>query len=181
MKGVNNASVYLRALELSDIDRVLKWHNDETLYDHLGGVYRWVSRGAEEEWLKRRVEYSSTEINLAICVSDTDEHIGNIYLRNIDMVSRHGELHLFIGMPEHRGHGYGQLAIQKILSYVFNNLGLQRIYLFVLAFNTSAIRLYRKCGFIEEGRMRNHAFKGGRFHDVLIMATLRDEFNNIES
>ena len=77
------SKVYLRPLAQDDLDRVLKWHNDPELYSTLGGHFRYVSREAETEWLRRRLE-ARDEVNLAICLSAPPNHIGNIYLRNIN-------------------------------------------------------------------------------------------------
>lgn len=167
---------YLRALETSDLERVFAWHNTPALYENLGGNFRWVSHAVEEEWLRRRSVYSANEVNLAICVSDSQEHIGNIYLRDIDWVARHAELHIFIGAQEQRGRGYGESALRQALAHGFRDLGLQRIFLFVLASNQPAIRLYTKCGFKEEGRLRQHALKQGQLVDVLVMGILHSEW-----
>jgi RimJ/RimL family protein N-acetyltransferase len=169
-------SIYLRALDVSDLERVFEWHNDSTLYAHLGGNFRWVSRAAEEEWIRRRCVYSPNEVNLAICISETHEHVGNVYLRDIDWVARHAELHIFIGSRERRRHGYGAEALQLVLAHAFNDLALQRIFLFVLESNESAQRLYKKCGFKEEGCLRQHIFKEGRFENILVMGILISEW-----
>jgi len=168
-----NFEVYLRALALADLDRVLAWHNDPELYSTLGGHFRYVSREAEAEWFRRRLE-ARNEANLAICLRDRDEHIGNIYLRNIDFLDRNAELHAFIAKPEHRGKGYGSAAVRLLAKHAFENLGLMRIYLHVLASNSAAIKTYEKCGFVQEGRLRRHVFKAGVFEDVLVMGLCRE-------
>jgi diamine N-acetyltransferase len=178
MKESPKPLIYLRALDVSDLEKVFTWHNDSTLYEHLGGNFRWVSRSAEEEWIRRRCMYSSNEINLAICISDTHEHIGNIYLRDMDWVARHAELHIFIGAQTQRGHGYGEAAIRQVLAHAFEDLGLHRVFLYVLVSNEPAIHLYKKCGFIEEGRLRQHIFKKGCNEDVLIMGLLSSEWKS---
>lgn len=43
------------------------------------------------------------------------------------------------------------------------------------AANERAIRAYRACGFVEEGRMREHVWLAGRYVDNLIMGVLREE------
>lgn len=161
--------VYLRALEPADIVRTLKWHNDATLYESLGGSFRFVGRAAEVAWLKRTCKSAGGEVSLAICVTRGNRHIGNIYLRNTDWIARHAELHMFIGESSARRRGYGLSALRQIITHAFRRMGLQRIYLQVLADNAAAIRTYEKCGFTQEGLMRQHAFKAGRFQDVLVM------------
>lgn len=162
-------SVYLRALELDDIDRTYLWHNDPALYDSLTGMFRYVSRAVEEEWLHKAQAASTQQVNLAICLAANAQHIGNIYLRDIDWVARHAELHIFIYELQHRGRGYGREAVRMLLEYAFQQLGLYRVYLFVLSENALAIRSYQACGFLHEGTLRGHAFKGGQFKDVWIM------------
>lgn len=166
-------TIYLRALTHNDLDRVLSWHNDHELYASLSGHFRYVSREAEAEWLRRRIE-ARDEVNLAICLSKTHEHIGNIYLRNIDWVHRNAELHIFLAKPGHRGKGYGSEAVQKTTRYAFEDLGLMRIYLHVLATNSAAIKSYERCGFVAEGRLRRHAFKAGTFQDIVVMGICRE-------
>ena len=163
-------SVYLRALSLEDLPRVLKWHNDQALYATLGGPFRYVGLEAEEQWFRRILD-DRNQVNLAICTTTTatGEHIGNIYLRDIDWISRHGELHAFIAVPDCRGKGYGTEATRQLLRHAFCDLGLLRVFLHVLADNEAAIAVYSRCGFTVEGRLRQHAFKEGESRDVLVM------------
>lgn len=166
--------VYLRALEEDDLERTCAWHNSRELYTSLAGTFRFVSRAAELEWLRKQQAYSTNQVSLAICRRDTSEHIGNIYLRDVDWVARHAELHLFIGDPRQRGHGYGKTAVQLAVRHAFDDLGLARVFLLVLADNAPAVKLYAGCGFEVEGTLRKHAFKHGTWQDVLIMGLLRE-------
>jgi len=169
------ASVHLRALDINDLECTLRWHNDIDLYKTLIGSFHYVSRETEEEWLRKKLAYSPYEVNLAICLESNAEHIGNIYLRNIDWVSRHGELHILIGSPEHRSKGFGQEAVRLLTHYAFNEIGLLRLHLLVLADHQAAIHVYEKCGFVIEGRLRKHVFKGGGFKDALFMGLCIDD------
>jgi len=167
--------VYLRALELSDLERTRKWHNDGELYDLLVSPFRHVSQAAEEEWIRQKAAYSQTEIQLAICLKEGHQHIGNIHLRDIDWVSRRAEVGIFIGEAEQRSNGYGQQSLRLILRHAFRDLGLHRVYLTVLEDNQRAIRTYEKCGFVVEGRLRQHDFKQGRFKDLILMGICADD------
>src|SRR6266511_1340668 len=111
--------VYLLALEFTDLERTLAWHNDRALYATLASPFRFVSRATEEEWLRQAQAASPQQINLAICLTAPEEHIGNIYLRDIDWVARRAELHIFIGDPRQRGKGYGRAAVRLLIDYAF--------------------------------------------------------------
>lgn len=170
--------VYLRALELSDAALVHRWHNDRNLYELLGGPFHFVSRHAVETWLDRKTCYAapSDEVSLAICVVSSDKHVGNIYLRHIDWIARHAEMQILIGDISERSKGYGSAALRQILCYAFNDLGLNRIYLYVMTDNSAAIRSYEKTGFNVEGILRGHIMKQGRRKDVNIMAISSGEY-----
>lgn len=161
--------VFLRALEKTDLEQTYRWHNDPELYHRLGGVIHYVSRMTEKEWLARKAAFSNQEIILAICLKESGAHIGNIYLRNLDWVARNGELQIFLGSGTERGKGYGYQTIQLLIRHVFLDLGLMRIYLFVLEDNLAAVKLYRRCGFQHEGKLRRHTYNNGMFKDYLVM------------
>jgi RimJ/RimL family protein N-acetyltransferase len=167
--------VYLRALEPADVERTSKWHNDPRLYDTLVSPFRYVSRAAEEEWIRRKTSYSQTEIQLAICLKEGDQHIGNVHLTDIDWISRHACFGIFLGEVRHQSQGYGQQAIRLLLRHAFHDLGLQRVYLTVLDDNPRAIRAYEKCGFTVEGRLRKHVYKRGQFRDLVFMGVCADD------
>jgi len=168
-------NVYLRALDPSDLDRTHKWHNDAPLYEMLVSPFRHVSRAAEDEWIRRKAAYSQTEIQLAICLKEGDQHIGNIQLTDIDWVARHALVGIFIGEAQHWSKGYGRQAMRLLLRHAFHDLGLRRVYLTVLDDNLRAIRAYEKCGFVVEGRLRQHAYKRGQFRDLIFMGICVDD------
>lgn len=168
--------IYLRALDASDGDRCHKWHNDRNLYETLCDAFRFVGKHADKEWLDRKTSYSTDEVNLAMCVRETGKHVGNIYLRQIDWISRRAMLHIFIGDREERSKGYGQSAVRQLLSYSFNDLGLRKVHLDVLADNRAAINSYEKTGFRIEGTYKNHTFKHGVWKDVVAMGAFAEDF-----
>jgi RimJ/RimL family protein N-acetyltransferase len=63
-----------------------------------------------------------------------------------------------------------------LLRHAFGTLGLHRVFLQVNVTNQSAIKLYRRLGFVEEGTMRAAAFADGRFVDRLLLSLLSHEF-----
>ena len=81
---------------------------------------------------------------------------------------------------EERGKGYSKLATLKTLEFGFNQLGLNRIYLFVQSNNEPAIKLYEKLGFQNEGELRNSVFKNGKFINEKVMGILKEEFDKYE-
>jgi RimJ/RimL family protein N-acetyltransferase len=81
-----------------------------------------------------------------------------------------------VGDPEDRHRGYGAEAIDAILRYGFEELGLNRVGLSVFAFNEDAISTYEKLGFREEGRLRKALKRDDGFHDAILMSISQSEW-----
>jgi ribosomal protein S18 acetylase RimI-like enzyme len=90
-------------------------------------------------------------------------------LRNEREGTRHSG-HLGMGiLPDYRGNGIGTRLISETIADAISK-GITRIDLEVFASNTRAIALYRKMGFIEEGRKRRARFLDGEYDDNVVMA-----------
>jgi RimJ/RimL family protein N-acetyltransferase len=63
-----------------------------------------------------------------------------------------------------------------LLGEAFGPLDLHRVSLRVLAYNARALAAYKKVGFTEEGRERQSAKVGDRFHDDVMMGMLAHEY-----
>jgi diamine N-acetyltransferase len=78
--------------------------------------------------------------------------------------------------PNYLGQGYGREAINLLLDWCFRVMNYRRIHLETLASNERAVRCYKSCGFVEEGRLRQHEYYNGAYTDVLVMGILREEW-----
>jgi hypothetical protein len=63
-----------------------------------------------------------------------------------------------------------------MLDHAFGTLRLHRVALFVFEFNERAIRAYRRCGFVVEGRSRESIYRDGRWWDELAMSVLEADW-----
>ena len=82
-----------------------------------------------------------------------------------------------LGLSVHdawQGRGVGTALMAALVECADHSLGLRRIELTVFTDNAPAIALYRRFGFVEEGRSRGYAMRDGVLADVLHMARLAD-------
>jgi RimJ/RimL family protein N-acetyltransferase len=174
---INGALVRLRPNSLDDLERYLVWVNDPEVTRFQGIRYP-LSRAAEEEWLKESLgKTSPPEIVLAIETLTDTRHIGSIGLHDIQRENRRAVLGVMIGDKTCWDRGYGTDALQTLLRFAFDEVNLHRVQLLVHEHNARAIACYRKCGLVEEGRLREDWYQDGRYADTIVMGVLASEFH----
>lgn len=173
---IEGTLVNLRPQEMSDLERMTRWVNDREVTRFHSTRYPW-SLSTEEAWLANRTSrpLSFAAVGLAIETKD-GVHIGSCGLHGASPEHRGAELGIMIGEKEYWSRGYGSDAVATLLRFAFQEMNLHRIELHVFDFNTRGIRAYEKCGFVEEGRMREARHQEGRYNDVVIMSVLRDDW-----
>jgi RimJ/RimL family protein N-acetyltransferase len=167
--------VRLRAIEPEDLDRNFEWVNDHDVTRHL--VIRYpLSRDVERGFVEGRNANSFANTILAI---ETKEgvHIGNCGLHEVQPENRKASLGIMIGDKQYWSNGYGTDAVTTLLRFGFGEMNLNRVWLHVFEFNERAIACYKKCGFVEEGRLRENHYGEGRYWDTVTMGILRSEYD----
>lgn len=177
MSTIYGEHVRLRAVEREDVNRFYAWVNDPEVTYGLA-LYLPMSNVDEEQWFERATRRDPNEKPLAIEVRDGDgwRLIGNCAVFGIEWIERAAELGIMIGEKSDWNKGYGTEVMIMLLRHCFETLNLNRVCLRVFASNTRARRAYEKSGFVEEGRLRQAAYKHGKYDDVIIMSVLRSEW-----
>src|SRR5690554_396891 len=136
--------VTIRKFNSNDINNKLKWINDPKNntflhYDlplEYGNTLKWYQSIKD-----RRDRYDAV-----ICVND--EAVGLIGLLSIDYSAKNAEYYIVMGDEKLKGKGIAFEASKLILEFAFNNLELNKVYLFTEVKNIPAQKLFEKVGFI---------------------------------
>jgi RimJ/RimL family protein N-acetyltransferase len=166
--------VYLRAVDRAEASIIVPWVNDQRVIRNLL-IHRPTSLAAEEAFLES-VSRSDTDVVMGICEKATDRLVGVCGLHRIDPKNRHAMYGIFIGEADARGKGLGSEVTSLVVTYAFDTLNLNRIWLHVYRDNKGAIRAYEKAGFTVEGVLRQDNFRDGRYGDTVVMGILRSEW-----
>jgi RimJ/RimL family protein N-acetyltransferase len=173
--------VLLRPVTRSDIVYFLKWFNDAEIVQYVG-LYLPMTEMSEEKFVEELgTTRATSDIILVIEVveGDSARPIGNCGLHQISPKDHDAVFGIVIGEKDHWGKGYGTEAGRLLLDYGFQQLNLHRISSSALAFNERSIKLHKKLGFVEEGRLRQAMFKNGQYHDRVEFGMLRNEWKGL--
>jgi RimJ/RimL family protein N-acetyltransferase len=113
---------------------------------------------------------------MAVHERSTGRLIGTCAFSQLDGDNGSALYHITIGESDAWGRGYGTEATRLMVDHAFGQLGLHRIALFVFEFNERAIRAYKRCGFVVEGRSRESIWRDGRWWDELAMSILESDW-----
>jgi RimJ/RimL family protein N-acetyltransferase len=167
--------VRFRALEPEDAERAYRWINDREVTKFLMARYPF-SLASERDWAAQATKTNDfTETRFAIETLD-GMHIGICELHRGRPEDRWADLGIMIGEAEYRSKGYGTDSMLTLLRFAFYQMNLNKVALGVFEINPRAMAVYKKCGFIEEGRGREEYYQDGRYIDVVRMGVLRREF-----
>lgn len=166
--------VTLRALTEADLPRLVEFKNDVE-FELLGGGDPPRPRPFE---LVRDffAEQAKDKDSQTFAIEADGLFIGDCGIFNADRRGGTAEVGIGIGDRDYWGRGYGREALGLLVDYGFRLQNFRKLWLSVHAGNERAIRSYRAVGFVEEGRLREQVWSGGRYEDIILMALFRSDY-----
>jgi diamine N-acetyltransferase len=168
---IRGKKVTLRPVEESDLPVIQQWMNQPEVWRYMD-----YERPYSLEDVRRDIETARKEGQPFTIMAD-DRPIGRIGLNRFRDRDRICALYMFIGESSCWGHGYARDACMALLAFAFDRMDLHQVELWTLADNVRAIPMYRKCGFTQEGTLRERSFKEGAWVDHVVMSVNREEFS----
>ncbi len=173
--------VILRAMKREDLVRQCAFNNDLEIELAGGG-------DPPEPQTLARLEAQFDESlrhgerdGMNFAIEADGQYIGSCGFFNLDQVAHTCELGIGIGDKQYWGQGYGRDAIRVLLDYAFRLRNFHKVCLRVNGNNERGIRAYRACGFVEEGRLRQHVWNDGKYEDLVHMGILREEWQKLQA
>ena len=169
--------VFLRAFEPGDEKMIAILENHPQTRETL---FYALPTGTEYQLEKTKKQQNDPNtIVFTICDKETGIAIGQTAFVRIDWVGRMATFYIGIANAENRQKGLGRETVELMVEYAFNTLNLNRIHLHVAENNVAAIEVYKKCGFITEGKLREAMYRNGKYYDFYVMGILKSDFLKI--
>jgi RimJ/RimL family protein N-acetyltransferase len=173
---LTDGRVVVRVLEPKDVGPYLAAFDEGEPLLNLVGYDEVPTREQVERWLGENwvdpPELRQWEFVVADATSDA--FVGTIMLHSFDWKHKRAELGSWIAAPA-RDRGVGSAALDLLLRWAFDDLGLERIEMTALPENDNVPHIAEKFGFTYEGRLRKRNYERGRRVDLLVWGLLKDE------
>jgi diaminopimelate decarboxylase len=120
---------------------------------------------------RARFRHPWTDREAQVLALEGDRIVGHVYVqREEHPVTRHVATLGIAVAASHRGRGVGSALMAEALRWA-RSVGVEKLLLSVYPHNTAAIAMYRKFGFVEEGRLYRQSRKAYGDEDEILMAT----------
>ncbi len=177
MKIVVNDQVHISEFRSSDKPSLLQHLNDRDIYDRTLRIPFPYTDAAADEWLALVAKITKQQgrpVHWAIRTAD-DALIGGCGFDGFQVGKSHrAEVGYWLAKP-YWGRGIMTAVVQRVCQYAFEEFGLVKITAHVFCHNPASARVLEKCGFQQEGFLRKHFLKDGKFLDARLFALLREE------
>lgn len=163
-------------IQKDDLELIRKWRNSEEVakYMYTDSI---ISKEQQENWFKAIQNSSTSKYWL---IEYDNSKIGVVNLTGIEQSLQSCYWAFYLGDVSHRGAGIGGKIEYTILDYVFNTLKLNKLRCEVFVTNEKVIKMHEKFGFRREAYYREHCIKTDQKLDVVGLAILKSEWEQIQ-
>ena len=166
LKGKN---IYLRALELEDLEFLYQLENNESVWE-VSNTTAPYSKFILKQYLENSYKdiFEAKQLRLVICVSGSDKLIGCVDL--FDFVPKHKRVGvgIIISSKQDLQKGYASEALNMICNYVFTHLNSHQVYANITEDNQPSISLFENAKFKKVGIKLDWIYSFGKFKNELL-------------
>jgi UDP-4-amino-4,6-dideoxy-N-acetyl-beta-L-altrosamine N-acetyltransferase len=162
---------YVRPIEEQDLSLVLEWRNSQRIRQWMYTDH-WITEDEHLQWFERLQQTNDKKTLMYI---REGESTGVINFTQIVPEHRRCSWGFYLGkegLPSGTGSDMGNLALQ----HAFAHYPIDKVAGEVFDSNEASIRFHLKLGFVQEGVLHRHIFKGEQCYDIRCFALFRDHF-----
>jgi len=174
---ITTPRLVLRRLAAADWKDLLEFLSDEDLFLYVDNQ----PAGEKQvlEWLDadRHVKLTTpnTTFCLAIELQPKGRVIGTVYLHSNDEFSSQTDVSIYVGRQSQR-QGIGTEALNAVLHFCLDGIGLHRVSADCDSRNVAACRLAEKAGMRREGELIKARWMNGEWVNTVLYAFLHEEY-----
>jgi diamine N-acetyltransferase len=164
----------LRAMEPEDLEVLYAMENDPQTWDVTN-----FSVPYSKFTLRQYIEssqcdmFADHQLRMMIVGLEDDVVVGTIDISDFAPLHSRGEIGIAI-RTEFQGNGFAKEALRLMCEYAFYFLYLKQLTAHVAIDNEASMQLFKSCGFVECGLLKEWWCVGGKYKDVALLQRLRN-------
>ncbi|MGY1502946.1 GNAT family N-acetyltransferase [Streptomyces sp. QTS52] len=173
----SSSRLELRELVPEDVDAVLAIYGSPEATEHLSFEPR--TRDQVDQIVARSIALATTEPRSEYALVLIERHARKLIGFGRLALDPHQQRAATFGFalrPDVWGVGYGLETVRLLLGFGFEDLDLHRIWGARSPLNEASAKTMTAAGMVEEGTIRAHIKKAGRWRDSVVHAMLDDEW-----
>lgn len=165
-------NITLTGFNREDIPIWYKWFNDMEITKYLTHGAFPNTPGIQEEFYKKNI----IEKESAIFAIRASKLIGVSSIRNVNWVSRTGDLAVIIGDKDYHKGNFALQAYYLTIDHAFGAMNLNRLFTATMSENKPSLALCKRMGFKDMGVARQAVYKNGEYKDCIYADLLGKEW-----
>ena len=178
IEEINDENLFLRKISKSDAEFFLNSLSEKEITKYLSlGPLRTLEHS--KRLIRSYLKYweNCIQFNYIIELHEANKvKIGSISLWNVNWQHRRSQVGIWM-IPSFWRKGLARSSINLIKNIAFNHLKINRLEAYVSVENKRSISLFEKCGFKEEGILKQYMNFQGIYHDAILLACLKNEID----
>jgi UDP-4-amino-4,6-dideoxy-N-acetyl-beta-L-altrosamine N-acetyltransferase len=171
------SDINLVRLKAEDLELVRSWRNSEDVAKYMYNE-SYISEKQQLDWFEG-VKFSSNSIYWVI--EYNGKKLGLASLTGIDHTLQSCYWAFYLGDTSIRGGGIGAKVEYNVIEYVFSEMNLNKLRCEVFVLNDKVIKMHEKFGFRREAYYREHCIKNNEKLDVIGLALLKSDWQQIKN
>lgn len=172
---LSDGKVLLRGMRRDDLEVYRRWLDNPEVTRFMEMGWKPTSEAALEATYREATEAFDAVV---FVIEDRAgaRPVGTTGLYLINWPGRRAQFRILIGEPDAFDKGYGTAATRLVVSYAFERLNMETVYLGVNEENVRAVKAYEKAGFVREGVQRHFIYNNGRYYNAVMMSVIRGDY-----
>ncbi|AWV99083.1 GNAT family N-acetyltransferase [Arcticibacterium luteifluviistationis] len=155
--------IEIRPLEPTDVSNLAALANNQKIWEDVRDYFPFPYTEKDAEWFINHSLEMTVNENFAITYNGDFCGVISANIQT-DVYRKSAEMGYWIGEP-FWGKGIATEAVKLIITYAFENLGVNRIFSSVFEYNLASMKVLEKNGFVKEGVFRKAIFKKEQLWD----------------
>lgn len=176
--NLKGKKVTLRAIEKEDMEFLRNMINDGETEKYVVGWSFPTSKYEQEKWYENQILDKKT---IRLMAEVENQPIGIASINNIDWKNRKAGHGIKLYNEKVKRKGYGTDIVETIMRYAFEELQLNKLYTTILEYNEPSRKLYTKCGWKEEGILRESVFKNNQFINEMCFGITKSDYEDFKN